>query len=263
MHDVYKFYGEKKPEWNPYISTRLLYDPYARLEELPDNGFFILADNFLSRQECDDLIYYFEKEEKHPVGVNGYTEPSDDIGSYRTNAWADHLTHVLSPQFRKVMSKFNLDKLQGNQGQFLHNFFDQNKRVMPTPFEVKDQTYTCLGNTPYMRFMKYENEGKHVPHFDAPFVNDDERFLTLFSWVLYLNDAEGGTFEFVHSGQEHLPMKDRDYSDWENMHTVNDMITKVEPKKGRLLIFPHWICHGVQEVKSVRFSIRGDLAYGY
>jgi hypothetical protein len=123
-----------------------------------------------------------------------------------------------------------------------------------------------LGSTPWLRFMKYKSGGMHTPHHDAPFRNEEEQYITLFSWVLYLNtpNGKGGHFQFVND----LKQKGKhpflwNTSDWTNMS--NDVTLDVAPVEARMLIFPHWLCHQVQQYvgEGYRYIIRGDVAYGF
>jgi hypothetical protein len=120
--------------------------------------------------------------------------------------------------------------------------------------------------------MRYFSGGKHAPHYDALFMDTEGKFVTLLSWVIYLNTPRGtgGEFQFVEDGQGALPPSKRDRSDWKRMATDAEVTTVVAPKEGRLLIFPHWLPHQVQLYQSDtmeddgrRIIIRGDVAYSW
>jgi hypothetical protein len=131
---------------------------------------------------------------------------------------------------------------------------------------------TLAGITPYMRFMRYFSGGKHVPHYDALFLDTAGQYVTLMSWVIYLNTPRGtgGDFQFVEDGQGALIPSKRDRSDWKRMGKDEEVIASVSPREGRLLIFPHWLPHQVQlyqsetmEADGRRIIIRGDVAYSW
>lgn len=119
--------------------------------------------------------------------------------------------------------------------------------------------------------MQYLSGGKHVPHFDNDFYCETESYRTLYSWVLYLNDVpakQGGGFQFVDDGirQPYSKRSKEMFADWTQMATSEQIIKTVQPKAGRLVVFPHWRCHQVQEFIAseectFRAIIRGDLAY--
>jgi hypothetical protein len=223
-----------------------------------------IIDNFFDRRTCADLIKQFDAQEQYVVGVDGYGDPEANIGSYRAMGWSEFVASKITENLRYVIQekKFTMP--------FLEDGIDPISCGKPFalsfhPHDVGNGM-ELLGSTPWLRFMKYKSGGMHTPHHDAPFRNEEEQYITLFSWVLYLNtpNGKGGHFQFVND----LKQKGKhpflwNTSDWTNMS--NDVTLDVAPVEARMLIFPHWLCHQVQQYvgEGYRYIIRGDVAYGF
>ena len=247
MHNIDLYCGPQQPTWEP--TTQLNAMPKVQSISLPGlysyEGF--LVHGAASEHACKDLINQINNQALYAVGVDGYTT-NTNIGSHRAMGWSV----PLSRQITEVLRQFCPSRL------------DQKDFVLP--IEHPSPHFEFLGSTPWLRCMKYAGGGKHHPHYDAPFVNTHEQYLTLYSWVLFLNtlEGEGGRFQFVNDPQHqqlHPPQWER--SD----HTAmsEDILQSIEPTAGTLLVFPHWLCHQVENFvsSSHRYIIRGDVAYGY
>lgn len=247
MHNIDRYCGPQQPTWEP--NTKL--NPNPIVQTIPLNGLCsyegFLVKGAASPQACEDLINQINSQVLYAVGVDGYATATN-IGSHRAMGWSV----LFSQQITEVLR------------QCCPSSLDQRDFVLP--IEHTSQQFEFLGSTPWLRCMKYAGGGKHHPHYDAPFVNITEQYLTLYSWVLFLNtlDGEGGRFQFVNDSQhQQLHPTQWDRSD----HTAmsDDILHSIEPKQGTLLVFPHWLCHQVEHFisSSHRYIIRGDVAYGY
>jgi len=255
MFDVNKYYGPDQPTWNPrsegYVASG------NKFTSTPGGVF--LFDDMLSAEHCADLIAQFEEQPVYPVGVNGYSNDMANAGSMRANAWAPGLAVKLNTVFDPMPGL-----LQGTG----RDMFGSGIRIQ-SPFSTERTDYHRLGSTPWMRFMRYRHAGKHVPHYDAPYKNEDESYITLFSWIIYLNDVPeeaGGCFQFVNDGFPNTHPQDRPAGwndDWFDMADPILITVSIHPRRGRMLVFPHWLCHQVGEYtgEQARYIIRGDLAY--
>ena len=268
------FSGNKQPPWSPQLAgTPQFSGLEVSRKQVSLKGsqqhFFYIADGFLNAQECKELIGQFDTTTPEPMGVDGYMVPKDkdSIGSYRTNGWTVELAQKLTPGFFKVLKdEKSFAPVAGVEDMFRSNAGEE--IAIPTP----QRELSLAGTTPYLRFMRYFSGGKHAPHYDALFLNESAKFVTLLSWVIYLNTPRGtgGDFQFVEDGQGALPPSKRDRSDWKRMANDDEVIASVAPREGRLLIFPHWLPHQVQLYKSDtmeadgrRIIIRGDVAYNW
>jgi len=251
---IYNGEGEA-PAWNPDASQIKAYGFPAKVEQ---NAAFLI-DNAIANRACWSLITELESQLMYPVGISGYSNEVGSVGSHRANAWAVDLAAALKPAFDALPNHFFGDGRD----------FTLGKLRIPSPFETRPR-YTKLGSTPWMRFMKYRQGGMHVPHYDAPFHNEEQSYVTLFSWIIYLNTVPpeaGGQFQFVDDGQSAHP-QDRAagaFADWHEMATDAQVLNSIQPVEGRMLVFPHWLCHQVQPYtgNKTRYIVRGDLAYGY
>lgn len=248
MYDVSKYYGDSKPTWEPKLGA----EERQTQSEL-GRGIQIFR-NILSADQCNSLISQFEIVEKYPVGVDGYCNDPENAGSYRAMAWAPELAEMLTHKaFIYLLPEYFDEPLNDTR---FKDESDQESRY----------EYQLLGSTPWLRFMRYENSGMHVPHYDASYHCPQELYRTLYSWVLYLNDVpeeQGGAFQFVDDTQsEHR----HDFSDWTRMANPEEIMESIQPERGMILVFPHWLCHQVQRFTSTeqnryRYLVRGDVAY--
>jgi hypothetical protein len=270
------FHGNNRPAFSPALKVA---PAFAKLKvtkqrlDLKDSiggtgHFFYIADGFLDAEECRDLIEQFDETTPEPVGVDGYVAPKDkeSIGSYRTNGWAANLAQKLTPGFEKVLKDEKTFRPAGAPEIFRSNAGED--IAIPTP----ERDLSLAGPTPYVRFMRYFSGGKHVPHYDALYLDERHHYVTLMSWVIYLNTprGKGGDFQFVEDGQGEVIPSQRNRTDWRRMANDDEVIASVSPKEGRLLIFPHWLPHQVQlyqsdtmEDEGRRIIIRGDVAYSW
>ena len=265
MHNLHTFNGQyaDKPGWNPTVIgdfrrysditiTKIEYDFYSKYP-------IYVVKNAFDSSLCANLIKQFDMREQYAVGIDGYCNPDTDAGSYRTMAWGNEFSEMMTRKLNLIMDEKLLV--------FADNDFIYDNKLFAVPFNTSDMTkgLQLLGSTPWLRFMKYKSGGMHTPHHDAPFRDHTEQYITLFSWVLYLNDVapgSGGNLQMVND----LKQKGKhpmhwDTSDWTNMAT--DITLAVKPEAGKLLIFPHWLCHQVEEYTGddYRYIIRGDIAY--
>lgn len=248
MHNIYTFHGENKPIWTPNPNIKINKDFYIKNRYLDFNIPYLIMNyqKLIHPDTCNALIDDFETQTHYNVGVNGFSN-DDEIGSVRAMAWSPELAIKLNEIFAFIIPKTLSDEN--------HSF----------PFESRGKTYTYLGSTPWLRFMKYVNGGMHTPHYDCPFVNDDEKYLTLYSWVMFLNtpNGVGGNFQFIDDEQQYKSspmlwdMKD-------HLFMSDKVLHNIQPEEGSILIFPHWLCHQVEKfIGDKRYIIRGDIAYGY
>lgn len=107
----------------------------------------------------------------------------------------------------------------------------------------------------YFRFMKYVPGGQHFPHYDSDFQYDNPEYVTKYSLVMYFTDCESGEIYFCNDPNEQR-------GDWTRQATDEEIYLKVLPRKGRIVIFPHDLCHGVLPLKEGnRMMIRSDLIF--
>ena len=258
MHDISLFLsaGALPPAWSPQLAERA-FDRPVPAEIMP--GVF-LFDHVLPETACHSLICQMDEQTHYPVGISGYGNPDDlcAVGSMRAMGWSLDLALGINQPLAQ------LPHLIRNRGGVLQ----WGTRAIDSPLGREGGLdYAFLGSTPWLRFMKYADGGMHVPHYDASFHQPQQRYRTLFSWVLYLTDTDpgqGGRLRFV-DDRDRLP---KSLADWVDMAHDEQILKAVSPRAGQLLVFPHWICHEVECFRGNganphRYIIRGDVAYGY
>ena len=98
---------------------------------------------------------------------------------------------------------------------------------------------------PHMRFLNYTDAGSALsPHVDLCKIDNKSGRRSTHTFILYLRDCvEGGETALLR-----------------NLHPSTEVITKVFPRKGRLLLFPHACPHeGGKVISTPKLLLRGEV----
>lgn len=129
------------------------------------------------------------------------------------------------------------------------------------PKIYKNEIYS--GVSPYFRVMKYKNGGLHFPHYDSDYkyLSPYDEYATRYSLVMYLTDNDTGEIAFVEDKREDSLVEEM--LDWDRQADEEEIYLKIKPKKGKIVLFPHHLCHCVLEYKEQkeRVMIRGDIIF--
>jgi NAD+ synthetase len=250
--------GERRPptgvlpgEWDP---PSIELDPIAsvpEVEALPVEGLAIRVRDALTLRDCERLRGAFLAAGcAAPVGVTGVSD-GNGIGSQRATAWSPELSRVLWQKLAPAVPSVRfLDRYSPADG-------------FATPIRPGHRSWRVVGLSPLLRFMRYDRGGQHFAHYDAGFDYGDGR-RTLLSVVFYLSDAcESGATRFVRDNQSHMPVCDRDFSDWDRETRAAEVAFAVYPRSGDALLFDHRLCHDVQRWDGVtpRVIVRADVVF--
>ena len=214
------------------------------------------VDGFMHELSCDRWVEMVKGAPVQPEGVSiqGMMNPvPENIGSRRIT------------MFNRALAK-ELERL------FEHVDF-RKERVM-TDYDSTDfwqgdksrRNWRYEGVSGVLRTMVYSAGGQHFAHHDQGFIYNNDNYRTLYSFVLYLSTNNSGATRIIDDKQGHLPVWERDHSDWTREAREDEVLFKSYPKKGSLLLFEHRICHDVQkfipesEVEE-RIVVRGDLIF--
>ena len=115
------------------------------------------------------------------------------------------------------------------------------------------------GVSRYFRFMRYMRGGEHYPHYDSDF--EGPGYTTRYSLVMYFTDCESGEIAFI---KKHLNEVGTYATDWARQARDNEIELKIKPQVGKIVIFPHTLCHTVlpyTDPEGSRIIARGDLVF--
>ncbi|KAF2074957.1 hypothetical protein CYY_003742 [Polysphondylium violaceum] len=204
---------------------------------------FIL-DNVLSEQECDLIIESVFNGEHHnsltsqPVLFRGWSENPDDeykkIGK------------------RVIRTSKSISKILSHR---IESFIVKNKSTSNLNGKQINWGYTGLSHR--HRFISYEQGQVFPTHMDGSYNKSDNEssFLTC---LFFLNssgsDYSGGVLEFLTEENEQPDQSKPSYE--------VSVISRVEPKKGRVVIFPHKILHQSSQITNgTKYLIRNDIMF--
>lgn len=218
------------------------------------DNYSMVIRNALTWSECEWLVDLMEQSPRmESVSVQGRKDvPDYRVGSTRTSIWSPKLAEQL---WKKIKIDVHSDREHLMHDHSPTDWWQGNKGR---------RWWTPVGLTPMFRFMRYDAGGQHYAHYDAGFIYPDDCYRTLKSVVIYLTTNEdGGATRFIEDGQGNLPIWDRKHDDWTREVFSQEVITKVQPKAGSILIFDHRLCHDVELYTGTapRIIIRADVLY--
>jgi NAD+ synthetase len=211
----------------------------------------VLVSQALSQEICSEIVseskmwtWIKADQHGHPIHENQKAS-SAVIGSYRATAFdeafADRLWKRLSlylPEFRKISELTPTD----------HNGYP---------------AWKPIGINPMLRFIRYEEGGYIVPHYDAGFDFKDNRRHTLMSVIVSLTESENSGTRFLLDKQRNIPLDERSFDDWDDIARDKDILFSVPLSKGDALIFDHRIIHDapIWHGTSSRIILRTDVVF--
>lgn len=209
--------------------------------QFDDNIYTI--ENLLSLNEINFLI---EKSKiDQAVGIDGILKnykKNDHIGSYRGSLYHEELANILYSRINSIYPK---------RKDFINSNTDHDN----------SNDWKFSGINPLFRFIRYSKSGFLIPHYDSPYIiNDEER--TLVTLVIYLTDNNDGATRFIKDPQLKKEFNERDFSDQLFSPSIHDIEFSIKPKKGNALIFDHRLLHDSESISNDdKIIIRTDLIF--
>ena len=245
-----------KRVYNNHFEKSLNYIPNSTLEyyDILDEKVIIINIqneeyiNYLQNQFNIWFNYFKLKNLVENVSITGIKENMNDgQGSSRYSTNSPKLSEYLT----NILNSFNLNIL----ADFYEDFNSVNNKCKYS--KVSD----------YFRFMKYTSGGQHYPHYDTDF-QLDESTITKYSLVMYFNDCEDGELIFCKDNRRIFrktafeSFNHKDTSDWNRQVKEEEILLKIKPKAGMIVLFPHTLCHAVLPFTGrERNIVRGDLEF--
>lgn len=192
-----------------------------------------LTNDTVNKELFNSTLKAFERFDIVSVGKTGL-ESCEEVGSVRFSTMSSKLAHFLD----KVLN--------------------------PVKPYIKDYSHVSH----YFRFMKYSKGGEHYPHYDSNYESlVDKNLYTGYSLVMYLNDCEDGEIVFCNDPKTydiapHISQQRALDADWDRQCTEHEIYARFKPKAGRIILFPHSLCHSVLPFTGEqRVIVRGDLYF--
>lgn len=242
-------------EWTPGpVALDAFHERWPARDAVPLGGlegFAVVGRSVLTRADCTRLRDAMRASgQAEPVGVTGVRD-GYGTGSLRATAWSPELARALWERLAPIVPSARFAGAHAPTEAFA------------TAARAAHRSWRAVGLSPVLRFMRYEPGGRHFGHHDAGFDYGDGR-RSLLSVVFYLTDApESGATRFVRDGQEHLPTHERVFVDFDRETREDEVIARVPPRAGDVLVFDHRLCHDVEEWRGPgeRVIVRADVVY--
>lgn len=179
-----------------------------------------------------------------PVGIDGYLKNFNGIiGSYRASVYDQTLADYF----------FNTLKEYLNPNLILNEY-------ATTDWDFHSN-WKFVGINPLFRFIKYENNGILVPHYDASFIYNNEK-RTLKSLVIYLTTNNSGKTRFLNDQQINIPYQNRNFEDQFFKPLDKDIYFENSCIQGNAISFNHRLLHDSSMIDNeIKIIIRTDLVY--
>lgn len=243
--------------WEPETAPRLEQHPQVGVNSIPlgiegiADGKVLVMKNALGLDDCDRLVEFMGGSPNfEQVSVQGRQDlPDDRIGSIRTTVWSPQLAAQIWSRIAGLIPSRTMNRHSAT------DWWQGDKdRVSWTPVAM----------SPLLRFMRYESGGEHYSHYDAGFIYQDDNYRTLQSVVIYLTDAEAtGATRFIRDNQQQESIWNRNHLDWTRQARPDEVIYRSLPKRGKMIIFDHRLCHDVESYheEGPRIIIRADIVF--
>ena len=124
--------------------------------------------------------------------------------------------------------------------------------------DMMDSTgeWEYAGVSPVFRFIHYSDGGYLIPHYDAPYVYNDNK-MTMLSLVMYITP---GKTRFLEDDQSDVPVHLRDFADKGEDYPITPIST-VHGQPGDAIVFPHRRLHDSAPVDGEKMIIRTDVIF--
>ena len=223
---------------------RLLFGESA--VQRPDIAKHSLVGRLLSGEETSAWRQSLRNAHWQPVSVTGMSgnySVGDRIGSYRATDLRSDIAAELWQRLAPIL-----------------------RPVYPEPLRPTDHDGSCwepVAVNPLLRFIRYQAGGALVPHYDAPYVQD-EHIRSLQSVVVYLSATDeciGGATRFLVDGQHGVPVGERDLGDG-GLDSGTTRVSFQPTCAGQAMIFDHRLWHDGEGVRSgEKYLLRTDVMF--
>eukprot|EP00914_Ancora_sagittata_P024599 GHVO01049176.1.p1 GENE.GHVO01049176.1~~GHVO01049176.1.p1 ORF type:complete len:319 (+),score=41.58 GHVO01049176.1:29-958(+) len=205
-----------------------------------------VLDNVLSREECNELIKITES-----VGYSFWDHLSETPSTdFRTAFTIETSQPDFSDELMRRLRPFIAKEMKYHD--------DESDRY---EMDLRDGLWVPTKVNPKLLFGRYRNGGHFGPHTDGSTISSiNDR--TLYTLLIYLNDCEGGgETALLKSSVRDAPYKRDDKG--RVISPDESVISKVEPRAGRVLIFYHNEMHEGRPLDEgyEKYIIRTDIFY--
>ena len=207
------------------------------------NDSFHYIERVFCQSEIDILITELTNHKWLAVGNDGFAnKPFDQVGNYRLSNYNPELADRIWMRIGHIFTEREMDAFSQTD----HDNHD---------------TWRPIGISPLFRFIKYDQDGELIAHYDAPFIQSSTR-RSLMSLVIYLTDNESGGTRFIKDPQRMIPVYQRDLSDWDRVARPSEVLATVWPFAGSAIAFDHRMLHDSEPLKSgEKIIIRTDIMF--
>ena len=188
------------------------------------DGHVVCIDGLI--QNHVEILAHVNTLDYKPVGADGYAqnwkhglEKVSGRSSTYDRAFSESLSHAL-------------------EGILPRNILERNLKT--SCVDGIDIMYRYSGINPYLRFVKYDNQKRLVPHYDGHYYFTNH-IQTAMTCLIYLTTSQTGQTTFLDDNSSLIEKKNK-------TPTQGHEILSIQPIAGRILLFDQYLLHSTQNL---------------
>mmetsp|Transcript_32492 Transcript_32492/g.55359 ORF Transcript_32492/g.55359 Transcript_32492/m.55359 type:complete len:275 (+) Transcript_32492:135-959(+) len=199
------------------------------------NGAAFCLRNFLSHEECENIIEQAERIGLEDCGYSRRIRKTDRVAAHSLE-----LAQMMMERVKPFVGPFDLKTTKGP------DWYPEG-----IPHSMPPYKWYPTEINPTFRICRYERGCFFFPHHDGGYCKDDSH-QSIQTFMIYLNDDfDGGTTRFYNQLQHHYKKPD-----------PNNLIYSYIPRKGDALVFNSQITHDGEILSSgQKYILRSEIMY--
>lgn len=220
--------------------------PRCSTNNIMPSGSFFKIEDLMPAGVTSLLRLVLETHQWLAVGTDGFaSKPVEQVGNYRLSNYNMGLADLLWGRLAPLLPCLRMMDA--------HTPTDHDGHYKWKP----------VGVSPLFRFIRYNEGGQLVAHYDETYKESDKR-RTLMSMVIYLTDNVHGATRFLKDSQSGKPMSEMNFADWDRAGNDDEVILRCNPRNGDAIIFDHRLLHDgepLQPGDPEKVIIRTDIMF--
>jgi hypothetical protein len=195
------------------------------------DGHVICIDGLIKNHE--QILCHADTLDYKPVGADGYAQH-----------WTPELEKV-SGRSSTYDRAFSESLSQALEGILPRNLLERN--LTTSCVDGMDSMYRYSGINPYLRFVKYDNQKRLIPHYDGHYYFTNH-IQTTMTCLIYLTTSQTGQTTFLDDNNSLIEKKNK-------TPIQGNEILSIQPIAGRILLFDQYLLHSTKNLVNEEKSL--------